>query len=135
VDQSAEYSVTSDWGIGGNHGGRIVGRRVLVKSLVRPVVIEMAHVLVEHSVGVSFVVDQHPVGAFSADAADESFRVAVRPRRPRRDLDRILTTSMPSEAKTASKVAVNLVSRSRIRRKRRDKPAWRRRWKSSTSKG
>jgi hypothetical protein len=30
---------------------------------------------------------------------------------------------------------VNLVSRSRIRRKRRDKPAWRRRWKSSTSKG
>jgi hypothetical protein len=46
---------------------------------VRPVVIEMAHVQVEHSVGVSFVVDQHPVGAFSADAADESFRVAVCP--------------------------------------------------------
>src|SRR5437868_8982217 len=42
VDQSAEYSVTSDWGIEGNHGGRIVGRRVLVNSLVRPVVIEMA---------------------------------------------------------------------------------------------
>jgi hypothetical protein len=33
------------------------------------VVIEMAHVLlVEHGVGVSFVVDQQPVGAFGADA-------------------------------------------------------------------
>jgi hypothetical protein len=40
----------------------------------------------------------------------------------------------PSLAKTVSKVSVNLVSRSRIRRRRRDKPAWRR-WKSSTSKG
>ena len=36
---------------------------------------------------------------------------------------------------TVSKMPVNLASRSRIRRKRRDKPAWRRRWKSSTSKG
>ncbi len=55
VDQSAEYSVTSDWGIEGNHGGRIVGRRVLVNSLVRPVVIEMAHVLVKDGAGVPFV--------------------------------------------------------------------------------
>lgn len=91
VDQSAEYSVTSDWGIEGSHGGRIVGRRVLVKSLVRPVVIEMVDVLVEHSVAVSFVVDQHPVGAFSADAADESFRAAVRPRWPRRSFDDVDT--------------------------------------------
>ena len=47
VDQSAEDSVASDRSIEGNDGGRIVGRRVLVKPLVRPVVIEMAHVLVE----------------------------------------------------------------------------------------
>lgn len=40
VDQSAEDSVASDRGIEGNHSGRIVGRRMLVKPLVRPVVIE-----------------------------------------------------------------------------------------------
>jgi hypothetical protein len=52
---------------------------VLVEPLVRPVVVEVAHVLVKDGAGVLFVVDQHPVGAFGADAADESFRVAVRP--------------------------------------------------------
>jgi hypothetical protein len=91
VDQSAEDSVASGRGIEGDHGGRIVGRRVLVKPLVRPVVIEMAHVPVQHGVGVSFVVDQHPVGAFGADAADESFRVAVRPGCPGRAFDDVDT--------------------------------------------
>ena len=74
-------------GVAGDHGGWIVGRRVLVEPLVWPVVVEVAHVLVEDGLGVSFVVDQHPVGAFGADAADEPVRIAVRPRRPRRDLD------------------------------------------------
>jgi hypothetical protein len=55
---------------------------------VRPVVVEVAHVLVEDGSGVSFVVDQHPVGACGADAADEPLRITVRPGRPRRDLDR-----------------------------------------------
>jgi hypothetical protein len=71
--------VASDQGIEGDHGSGIVGRRVLVKPLVWPVAIEMAHVLVKDGAGVSFVVDQHPVSAFGADAADESFRAAVRP--------------------------------------------------------
>jgi hypothetical protein len=51
------------------------------------VVVEVAHVLVEDGLGVSFVVDQHPVGAFGADAADEPFCITVRPGRPRRDPD------------------------------------------------
>jgi hypothetical protein len=55
--------------------GITVSRRVLVEPLVRPVVVEVAHVLVEDGSGVSFVVDQHPVGAFGADAADEPFRI------------------------------------------------------------
>jgi hypothetical protein len=46
----------------------------------------------------------------------------------------VLMIWMPSLVKTASNMLVNFESRSRIRRKRRDKPAWRRRWKSSTSK-
>jgi hypothetical protein len=114
VDQSAEDLVASDRGAERDHGGGVVGWWVLVQALVRAVVIEMAHVLVENGAGVSFVVDQQPVGAFGADAGDEPFRVAVRPGRTGRDLDHV----MPSEAKTASKVAVNLESRSRIRKRK-----------------
>jgi hypothetical protein len=37
-----------------------------------------------------FVVNQHPVGAFFADAAeDEPFCITVRPRRAGRDLDKV----------------------------------------------
>ena len=73
--------------VAGDHGGWIVRWRVLVEPLVWPVVVEVAHVLVEDGSGVSFVVDQHPVGAFGADAADEPFRITVRPGCARRDLD------------------------------------------------
>jgi hypothetical protein len=86
---------------------------VLVKPLVRPVAIEMTHVLVQDDAGVPSVVDQHPIGAFGTDAADEPFREAVRPS----VRGGIFTTLMPSEAKTASKGAVNLESRSRIRKR------------------
>lgn len=98
----------------GDYGGWIVCWRVLVEPLVWPVVVEVAHVLVEDGSGVSLVVDQHPVGAFGADAADESFRIAVRPG----VRGGILTTVMVSEANTASKEAVNVASRSRIRKRK-----------------
>jgi aspartate oxidase len=104
--------VASDRGAERDHGGGVVGWRVLIQALVRTVVIEMAHVVVKNSSGVSFVVDQQPVGALGADAAHEAFRIAVRPGRA----GGIFTTVMPSEAKTASKAAVNLQSRSRIRK-------------------
>ena len=80
--------MASDRGIEGDRGGWIVGRWVLAQALVWAVVVEVAHVLVENSVGVSFVVDQHPVGALGADAADESFRVAIRPGCSGRDQSR-----------------------------------------------
>jgi hypothetical protein len=64
-----------------------VGWWVLAQALVWAVVVEVAHVLVENGAGVLFVVDQHAVGAFGADAADEPFRVAVRLGCARRDLD------------------------------------------------
>ena len=85
---------------------------MLVAPLVWPVVVEVAHVLVEDGAGVSFVVDQHPVGALGADAADEPFRIAVRRGRLGMDLDDVDALG----AKTASKVAVNFESRSRIRK-------------------
>jgi hypothetical protein len=81
VDQSAEDSVASDWGVAGNRRGEVVGWWVLIQALMRAVVIEVAHVPVKNNSGVSLVVDQQPVGAFRADAADEPFRIAVRPGR------------------------------------------------------
>jgi hypothetical protein len=62
---------------------------MLAQALVWPVVIEMTDVLIKNHVGVACVVNQHSVGAFGADAADEPFRVAVRPGRAGRNLDDI----------------------------------------------
>lgn len=56
---------------------------------MRAVVVEMADEPVEDGKGVSFVVDQQSVGAFLADAADESLRVAVRAGRPGRGFDHV----------------------------------------------
>jgi hypothetical protein len=89
VDQSAEDSVASDRGVYGDHSGGVVGRWVLAQALVRTVVIEMAHVAVVHSLGVSFVVDQQSVSALGADAADEPLRIAVRLRRTGRNLHNV----------------------------------------------
>src|SRR6185312_11551181 len=86
VDQSAEDSVASDRGVVGDRGGGVVGWWVLIQALVRAVVVEVAHVSVKDSLGVSLVVDQQSVGAFGADAANEAFRVGVRPGGARRDL-------------------------------------------------
>jgi hypothetical protein len=47
-----------DRGVELGHRGGVVLWWVLVEALVRPVVIEMAHVLVEDGAGVSLVVDQ-----------------------------------------------------------------------------
>jgi hypothetical protein len=78
--------VASDRSAERDHGSGVVGWRVLIQALVRAVIIEMAHVTVKNNSGVSLVVDQQPVGALSADAADEPLRIAVRPRRTGRDL-------------------------------------------------
>jgi hypothetical protein len=79
--------VVSDRSVEEDSGGRIVVGRVLIETLMRPVVVEMIHVPVEDSAGVSLVVDQQSIGAFVADAANEPFGEAVCLRRPGRNLD------------------------------------------------
>jgi hypothetical protein len=74
VDHSAEDSVASDRGVERDHGGRVVVGWVLVEALMRSVVIEMAHILVNDGAGVSPVVDQQSVGALLANAANEPAR-------------------------------------------------------------
>jgi hypothetical protein len=58
VDYSAEDSVVADRGVERGLGGGVVGWRVLAQALVRAMVIEVTHVLVEDGAGVSFVIDQ-----------------------------------------------------------------------------
>ena len=77
-----------DRGVKRNHGDRIVVGWVLVEPLVRTVV-EVPCKFVEDGEDMSLVVDQQPVGALFADAANEPFRVAVRPGCLGRDLDHV----------------------------------------------
>ena len=51
----------------------------MVEALVRPVVVEMALVVVKDGTSVSFVIDQQPVGALGADAANEPLGIAILP--------------------------------------------------------
>jgi hypothetical protein len=81
--------VTSDPGVKVVDGNGIVAGCALVEALVRPVVVAMALVLVEDGASVSFVVDQEPVGALGANAADESLGIAIRLRGLDRDLDHV----------------------------------------------
>ena len=96
----------------------MVGWAVLT-ALVRTVIIEMSGELVKHGHGVTFVVDQHPVGTLRSDTAHEPLRVTVRSGVRGGDF----TGSMPSEANTASNDAANFVSRSRIRNRNREIPS------------
>jgi hypothetical protein len=68
----------------------------------------------ENALEVAPVHDQEPVEAFSAGGADEALGERVRLRRLDR---RVLMIVMPSLLKTASKSRVNLLSRSRIRKR------------------
>jgi hypothetical protein len=79
----------SDRGVESGYGGRIMVGRVLVEALMRPVIVEMAHILVNDGAGVSLIVDQQPGGALLANAADKPFGIAVRPRCLGRNLDHI----------------------------------------------
>jgi hypothetical protein len=58
VDHFAEDSMATDRGVEQGHRGGVVPWWALVEALVRTVVIEMAHVLVEDGAGVLLVVDQ-----------------------------------------------------------------------------
>jgi hypothetical protein len=69
-----------------DHVGVVI-RWVLVEALMRTMVVEVTLVRDQHGTGVALVVDQHPVGALGADAADEPLGITVRPRRSRWGLD------------------------------------------------
>ena len=74
-------------------------------------IVEVRHILGQHCLEVAAVEDQHPVQQFAADGADPSFGDGVG-RGARTGVRRMRMSSL---ANTASKTAVNLASRSRIR--------------------
>ena len=94
VDHAAEASPASYGSIHRDHEGRVVVRRQLLPTLMRAVIVEVVHVLADHREGVSFVVDQQPVGALPTQATTPPFDETVRPQ----------TTSAP---RSASSTAAN----------------------------
>ena len=58
VDHATEESMTPDRGVEQGHRGGVVPWWALVEALVRAMVIEMAHVLVQDGTGVLLVIDQ-----------------------------------------------------------------------------
>src|SRR5690242_15997239 len=85
--------------------------RMLVDALMWTIAVEVALVRVERDASMTLVVDQHPVGALTSDAADEP----LREQSARGVRGGALTTSTFSAVNTASNDPANFASRSRIR--------------------
>jgi hypothetical protein len=103
VDQAAKNGSTLDafmtevcHGVGRSWGAKFAGA-------VRASTVVVLNVVGEHHTQVPLTKDQYSVSQFASDRADEPFGETVRPRTTRR----ILTTRMPTSARTASKDAVN----------------------------
>ena len=64
-------------------GLRLDVRGPLMPGLVRPVAVEMVHVLAEHQVQVALIEDQGPVQQFAAKGPDDALSDGIHPWRPR----------------------------------------------------
>ena len=89
--------------------------RRLSQGAVRAVAVVMVDVLGQHRPQLPAAQDQHPVQQLPPNRAHPPLRVGVGPRRPHRRAQH----RIPSAAKTASNAAVNFVSRSRSRNRKR----------------
>ncbi len=81
--------MSTDRSIERDDEGRIVVGWTVLTALVRAMIIEVSGELLQDRDCVTFVVDQHPVGALRSDTAHEPLRVTVRSWRPRRNLHRV----------------------------------------------
>jgi hypothetical protein len=87
--------------------------RPLVERTVRPMRVVVVGVYAEDVLELAAAEDQHAIEALTPERADPA--LGVRPRRGART--GALITRMPSKRKTPSKSRVNLLSRSRIRKR------------------
>ena len=80
MDQSTEPIATSDAKLGRQRRGwKRLQRRCLIQCSVRPVGVEVRHVLGQHPPKLASVEDQHPIQQLTADGGDPSFSDCVRP--------------------------------------------------------
>jgi hypothetical protein len=111
MDEAAESVATFDLAGGRSSGVGRFGRQER-ESAVRALAVVMRRVDAEHPLEVAAAQDQQPVETFGADGANEALGVRVCLWRA----DRVRITLIPSLRKTSSKAAVNLLSRSWIRK-------------------
>jgi hypothetical protein len=111
VDRSAEHLSALNPAFQRHHNVLVLIGWALLAGLVRVVRVVMLGVLLQDRSKVAFVVDQHPVSAFGSDGAHPVLGVAI----GRGVRGGVFITVTPSPAKTSSKTAVNLASRSRMR--------------------
>jgi len=90
VDDAAEEAFAADVdAVGGRGDGRPTGpgqRRLLLERLVRPMLVVVGGVGVQHGPQMAWPSDQDPVGAFAPHGSHPAFGVGVCPRRLRRGL-------------------------------------------------
>ena len=84
-----------------------------VKRAVGPSAVVVDGVLLQHDAQMALPGDEHPVGAFGPGGEDPALREGL----ALGHWAGILSGSMPSLVNTASKESVNLVSRSRIKKR------------------
>src|SRR5215471_8130988 len=114
VDHTVKCFPALDWCVKRHGYWCVMVRRSLLAGLVRAVPVVVVGVLAKDRSKVPFVIDQHPVSALGSCGAYPPLGVTIRPWRPRRGLDHL--HALASEI--SSKARVNLVSRSRIRKRR-----------------
>jgi len=86
----------------------------LPQGAVRSVIVVVAFKLAQHGCGVLLVEDQEAVEEFTADCPDKALGDRIRPWCTNRRFDDLMSTAV----KTASKAALNLASRSRMRNRK-----------------
>ena len=111
VDDATQDTMSADRGVKWDGEGGIVVGWAALAAQVWAVIVEVSGELVHDRDCVTFVVDQHAVGALRSDTAHEPLGVTV----GCGDCGGIFTTSTPSEANTAPNDPVYFVSRSRTR--------------------
>ena len=87
VDDATRSWPAADRPVDRDHDGRVVVGRPLLQALTRTMLVEVRGVRLKQLPRVTLTVEQQPVSALLANAADEPFRIAVRPRRSCRRLD------------------------------------------------
>jgi hypothetical protein len=113
VDEPTQYVVASNVAERRGSRGHFAERcgHLESKAAVRPMLVVMPDVVAKDCFEMMTAKNERPVGHSSRTVRTQRSAIAF----ARGDLTGVLITSIPSEANTSSKLAVNFASRSRIK--------------------